>query len=369
MVTINLRSGKADVYIDLESLPIVITQNPSKFGLVPIIFGGIFAGLPLLMVLTAMAAGRFESSMLLVLPFLAFGAVAILAGLYVLTHRRQVTIDGRQVESLERSCFGDKNWTEPLSGYDGIWMGSEQRSTGGENSSTYTVHVLRLYHTNRKRRILLHESRREEGVRGRWEAACRLLNMPALEGAKGEFHRREVEDLDRSVVELVREKKLQVDFDRAALPPQGIEVNDNFQSLEIIIRRRQAALWAWPIALAIPGIFIFMGFGPPGAPLLFGIAGVAVMVVMLAFLIWDRITVRRIVVSGEEIRWNRLAPWGPTREKSASATEIESIIVSIENGHRQVTVATDNQNAKLGQGLPKTSLAWLRDCLLDRLSR
>jgi hypothetical protein len=175
--------GMRTIDVPLDALPIVIHTDNTASGIFMIVFGFLLCGMPLLFVESVSPREHYPMCLL----FLALGALLFFLGLHALTNTRHLTIDGQQVACREGSCFGRRDWTEPLGTYQGIWYGMERRSTGGKVRRIYMVHVLRLFHADKERCVVLYESLGDAGLRRRWEEVCRLLNLPALEGPARQF--------------------------------------------------------------------------------------------------------------------------------------------------------------------------------------
>ena len=96
----------------------------------------------------------------------------------------------------------------------------------------YTLHKVVLKHAREEDLdVLLYQSRSDRGVRLRAETLSRLLKRPILrEEVDGSFSERAVEDLDKSVRELVEEGSLRIRKLNGAskIAEVGVHAEDSF---------------------------------------------------------------------------------------------------------------------------------------------
>ena len=84
--------------------------------------------------------------------------------------------------------------------------------------------------------------------------------MPAVEKDGEQLVKRDVEDLDKSVRELVTEGKIEVRFDPSQRPPKGLTVRVDGDALDITVTKKGMPVVGSLIGLAIPAVFIYIGF-------------------------------------------------------------------------------------------------------------
>ena len=358
--------------LDLSSLPAVHHNSGSRFlGIFLILFSLVWGGIPGLIFIGLVTSGEFDPTMLFVLLFPIIGTGIFLGGLYVMTFRETIRIDATNVSRESKSIFGYKYWTEPLQRYSGVLSRTERRS-GGKNSSSYTAHIIELYHEDKKKRILLYESRSDRGFRKIWEDYCRQLNIPAIQDAGGKMHTRAVSDLDKSVRELVQEGKVSVDFDPKAPPPAGFDARVVGGSLRVALPKKSSSIIGLIIAVLFAGVFIFIGFWVDDAPVMFGIIGIILLLIFIAAGIWQAITRNVLLLGRSEIKILQETPWGETTGSTLKAEEIEEVRIGpISQGTKQMAVllVTDHNTRKIGDGLPRESQEWLKNCILAVIAR
>ena len=374
-VSTNVRNARASgPRFDPDQLPSTYTAPSSKAGgcfLIP--FALLWGGIPTGGLVAALVAGKFHPAMLFLLCFTVIGLGLLALGIHLLFATTQYHLAPDFVGMRSHGLFGRKEWREPIGNYQGVLVTSETRSTGGKHSSTYTVYVIKLHHPDPKRVLVLSESLDEGGQRPLGEQWCRRLNRPALEpgGPGGGYVTRAVEDLDKSVRDLVQEGKLQVRFDPRARPPEPLAVQRDGDAFDISFRAARLPLIAIFIMFAIPTGLIVAWALIPGAPLGLLIAGIVIDLVFTLVVVLSVVTRTRVRVSPQGVRYAQLLPWGEMGVQEFAAAEVESVRVG--RGPREtadgVLIASDRATGTVGTGLPPEALAWLRDCLLATLSK
>jgi hypothetical protein len=357
--------GKTDLF-DIDNLPATKVHKGSKaLGIILMAFASLWGGIPTVALIASIASGEMKPEMLFILIFTVAGTGLFLFGLSQFFRKKTTTIATDDVRVESHSLFGRKQWTERLSRYEGVLSRSEYHS-GGKNSPSYTLYIVELHHTDPKKIIRLYASRSDDGFRRIWEDYCRKLDMNAVEKDGDELIRRNVEDLDKSVKELVSEGKLDIEFDPSKPPPKGLRLQVKEDILEITITRKGFSVIGMLIAFLIPAIFVYCGFFIHDCPILFGIVGLFFGIVILSALIWSLITRPQIRLSREQIHVLRLTPWGETQGRTLRTAEIEMVKTGRKQGQgmKAVLLTTDAGEESVGDGLPPDALDWLKNCIM-----
>jgi uncharacterized membrane protein len=340
-------------------------RGERSLGVFLMFFSAIWGGIPALVVIGSLLKGFFPPAMAVVLIFPAVGAALFLIGVNQFVLRGRVRVTETEVTYDRRALFGHTGWTEPLTRYPGILFRTEYHS-GGKNSPSYTLHIVELHHPEKARRVVLYQSKSPEGARGIWEDSCRALNLPALEAAGGTVAHREVADLDKSVRDLVRERKLDIRFDPRQPPPEGIRLEVGRDQLRIEI-----GLPRLPLPVAVPWSLVALGiaalpFMIPGAPMILCVVGLIFLAVPV---VWKGFAGRirqQIEVSRAEVRVVWRMPWGSVAETVLPADEIEQVEVRKGAGSQSpaLHIVTDEREVAVGPFLKPEAREWLRHCIL-----
>jgi hypothetical protein len=365
-INLDLSGTACTRQLDLSALPATHVAKGSKgLGIFMMIFALFWGGLPTIVLIISIASGKFEPGMLLVLFFTLIGAALFVGGLNVVVGSTITIIDRTRVSVTKKSLFGTKQWSEQLSVFDGVLSRSEYHQ-GGKNQPSYTLYIVELRHADPKKAVKLYESRSDEDFRAIWEDYCRKLNLQALETDGGTLVKRDVEDLDKSVKELVREGKVKVKFDPSKAPPAELSLRVDGDVLELTVVKKKSSPVGYAIALIIPGVFAYIGFFVKGCPILFGIVGAVLFAVVAWGIVWSLIAKDQIRIGKDEIRTRQLTPWGATEGASVRSEGIETVRIGKEGGSGQngVVLETDERHVTVGAGLSAESLEWLKNCIV-----
>lgn len=369
-MNINLSTARASQtkQIDLTRLP--VTQVDKGFkgaGFFLMLFACLWGGIPTFILMRAASSGPLQPGLWGLLIFGVIGIGIFLGGLYLLTTCTTTHLSLETVGVTKQSLFGTKQWIARLSEFIGVRYRSEYHS-GGEDNPSYTLYIVELLHkSDAKKAVRLYEARADFGVRGIWENACSTLNLPAVEGDGANLVSRDVEDLDKSVKDLAREGKLQVKFDLSKPPPAGLSLKVDSTFLELSIKTKKGSSYIGSlIGLVFSGVFVYIGFFVKGCPLLFGIVGCVIMLIVILATIWSLITTEQIRVAKDEIHVRRQTPWGPTKGTRIDTTGVEIVRIGKKDsqGTEGILIETDAGTLIIATGLPAPCLEWLKNCIL-----
>jgi len=354
---------------NLDTLPATRIDTGSRtIGIFLIAFSLLWGGFPTLAFIHGLRTGPFRPEMLFTLIFTVIGSLILLMGLKLMTSRSEVTITSNSVSLNKRSIFGRTAWTIPLTDYQGVLSRTEHHS-GGKNRASYTLYIVDLHHQNPRHTIRIYQSRREDDLRAEWERASRALSLPALQkDGAGDIVKRDVQDLDRPVRDLVREGRVPVNFDPAH-PPAGLAFRADGPTLELTLSRQ--AKWApIPFMLLLPGVFIYLGFFVKSAPIVFGFVGLLIAAAMLAFFVWSWIARPQLRISRSSICSRHTTPWGPTPGRTLPAPSIEMVRVGRPRNNTPPAVLIESDAATLafGTGLSPQAMEWIKNCILHVLA-
>jgi hypothetical protein len=365
--SVNVGQAKAANF-DLAHLPATSTQKGNwLFGIAHMFMGGSWIYFVTMVIVLTVDIWQKELALfLLLLVFATAGIVMFLAGFNELFKVTTTTIDKRQITFSSRSLFRSKQWVEDFATYKGI-LYRIASSSGGKYKPSSTLYRVELFHNDREKVVILHQSSSSKGMRGIWEDSCRKLNLQALEIEGSSLVKRNIDDLDKSVRDLVKEEKISIHFDPSLPPPKGLKVNGAGNMLHVILTKDEISICGALIAILFPGIFIFAGLTNKGG-LPFLIIGIIFELVMVHYLLWSTFTRASIRIGEEALVVNRITPWGETTGTTLRASEIESVIVHKSNGYEELLIKTDKQEVAIGRALSAEVLQWLKNCILSIIS-
>ena len=363
---------------DIGPIPATKDLKDASRGVALTIFGAVFGGIPLVMVVNAIIGWKeFESIGILfflvpfLLIFVIIGAAVLISGLKQSTIRGTIRITSSEVAYDMSSLFGEKHWVEPIERYAGILKKEEIRSKGtGNSSTTYTIYILELHHSDSDKCISLYESTSLSEWRYRWEEFARDLNIPAIEETDEQIVSRNVDDLDKSVRELVSEGKVDINFDPSRKPPECVDLRMEGDQLILTFKKdKSSAVVLLVIFTLICSGLIYVGFfcyvpAFECKPVWLGI--VSIIFEMLVIFIFTMFWVyhRQLHLSAEKAHQAWLTPWGEREGASIAASSIEQVI--IKNG--VVLVISDSRTMGAGPRLSPEDSEWLKNCILTVIS-
>ncbi len=263
----------------------------------------------------------------------------------------------------ERNLRGRKQWREQLANYTGVL----RRTVTGKRTTFYLID---LYHEDESKRINLYRAPEEGEVREKWENYARVLRLPALEQGEGGTLRREVEDLDRSVADLIEEGKVHVDFDILRHKAKGLAVD--FEGNTVMITRT-APERPWPgivVMGAFPLPFLAIGllgsFAPWWVRIIFGAAGVWTAIQLGVPIFRDIVSRQRLRVGSRVVEIGTVSSRGEKTGTRIPINEIESVTISGEARYSipAVVIASDRAVIKFGKNLPRQSLNFIMNTVL-----
>lgn len=317
-----------------------------------------------------------------------FGLLFVLAGSAELARRQVIEIDGQAVHYYARSLLGPRRWDEPLANYRGLLF-STRYISGSEHRQGYDLFEVTLEHDQPRRHIILGSARYyESGLRQKWEAACRLLSLPALEKDGDRVVARSPRELDQPV-------QLPAGSDTVAppltgtTPPPEITLAETPEGTALSIK--PANPLSQPAWLVFFGFMILgmavnavnmagnLGGTQPLLPRYCYIAAIHILPLLLIgsplyLVVW--LTLRekkRYLITAKEFRVlapekpNRFASQ-PAREIKLPLTAIERITVGERDGKRAVLLTGDYGTIPIGHGLKKAGMEWLKNYLLARIA-
>jgi hypothetical protein len=209
--------------LDLEMLPVELVCRGSRLlGGLAVFFGAAFSLIPVAALIMAAAKKEMPWTTALfssIALFIFFGPVA-LYGINQFIRRKTVTLDLTTVAWEIRSLFKKRRETEIIKNYAGVVFEVRYDATQGR------FNVLELHHSEPAKCLLLSTSRNDEKILERWRYYCRHFDLPALEYFNPEdLFSRDLDDLSKSMVELIKEKKVELPR-LSSPPPQNIAVED-----------------------------------------------------------------------------------------------------------------------------------------------
>ncbi len=374
-ISLHVNSGRSARRFELAigHLP-VTARRPGKksIGVFVVIFALVWGGISV-MGFVAMLLGdqAFEPAMLVffLFPLLAVGM--FLFGVHQLVWRKTITLDRQFVAVVERGLRGTKEWREQLANYTGVLRRTRQVRT---RNSSYTLYLIDLHHEDETKTINLFTDTREGDARAKWETYARALELPALEQGQGGVLRREAADLDKSVGELIREGKVEVDFDALTRTAKGLSVDFEGDSVVLTRTGPKYPWWGMLIAVTFPLIFVAVALLAPDMPwfvrIVFGVGGLSLEVALIVGVVRDIVSRQRHRVGPRHLKVSAVSPRGEKKGMQIPVGEIESVTIARDSrgAAPAVVIAGDRETLEFGAYLPRPALDFVMNTVLARVA-
>ena len=222
--------------VDVDTFPARLDTRGSKIlGGLAVLIGGGFASMPLIAAGKALATEGWsrdmtEAMVWFALPFALFLWLA-LWGVNQWLSRLTVLMDRSEVRWVRRSLRGIREEAEPLGAYDGIRRQDRFDSDDGQ------LWELLLQHPDPAKTVLLYQANRYAGLTGRWRAFCQAFQLRPVDClAPDEPIVLAVEDLGRSIIDLVRDGRVVVP-DPGPVPPPDVGVTSDDRGEPVVTLR------------------------------------------------------------------------------------------------------------------------------------
>ena len=352
---------------NITFLPQTLDLSPRRSSAVALILlGGFWIGI------TIAALGGVTSltqgDMTILVGATIFGALVMAWGVTRLFRRHRVVLSADGVEVMERGLFGVDAWYEPYGAYKGVLY---RRILIRSKNSTRIYQVIELLHEDREKCVPLFVKQSSKVPRERWEGYAERLKLPAIEIEGNALSVRAHDELDKPIGELVAEGKVSHAFDPEAPAPPGLVVTrDHADAFTIAITAPRYPLWFLGVFL-LAGLGLFAGslFGGQ-APLLMACTGLVFSAFPIYMLYRDRTSARAIQLDRSQLTVDDALRGRRRGPSTLSFGEIESITLRAEDGNmgKELVIASDAGQIRVGSGLSYRALKWLRNFLIAAIT-
>lgn len=379
-------SGGADQGLHIGKTLPLRHQEGARIGggILALLFGGVFAAFPLLFVDMWLRStdgveiqGSSGAAAAVLGVFLLFGLGIMALGVGAFMHRLDLEIDSERVRGSRRGLRGSRIWDDPLSDYRGV-LAEEEHHSGSKNRASYTLHKITLKHRRDDGRdALLYRSRSSTGHRAETEAFARLIGRPVIvEGDDGRYSEREVEDLDKSVAELVGEGKLDAAFDPSS-PPRSRFLTMQPQGSGYMFETTYLRVGS-VVTSALFGVgglgLMYWYFGPgieggEGSPWVVPVVGGVFAAVGVFGCLYSLFGATRLYVQPEGVRLHTTLWQWSLQDRELATVAIEEVQVKKrKDGRTSLRISGDRGQIKFGEYLGDAEREYVRSCVIATIS-
>lgn len=308
----------------------------------------------------------------IVIILIGIGIVMSLIFSYI--RYKKILFDGKNVTIIHRPAFGAKKMVkESLKNYEGVRFRIEFFQFGFMTKNKY---IIELYHKNPEKMAPLYISTKDKEIRKIWEYYARTLNLPTLEVTDEGLVTRNVEDLDKSLRDMAKEKRLENNFDdKEALPPSIAVVRKRDKT---VIKARKI-FWdayniiAWMCLILFGGILIFfsMNFSKVATSFSnsFLIAFYTVSLLIIGISIFALFRKDKIVLKKDKIVLVHKFMLFSRKNDEIQKNDIEDVEVAMNpaSGRYFLSIVSDDKTVIFGKKLPIEELRWVKKFLINEI--
>lgn len=314
---------------------------------------------------------------------LAIGVVGLYyfgRSVFNLANKKVVRIENGQVTLTGKAFPGARSWTEPLAAYEGVrWRRFVIHRRANSSSNTdirgpAVYQVLDLLHADPARCVPLGVTRFNNVTRSKWEHFATLFDLPAIDATDGEVRVRAAEDVDKSIKELAEEGKIDAQWDGRPPPTgltlthEGSEADPDAKVLVVTLLARKFPVWIYGALMAFGSFFLILG--------LKDLSFIAILIGggLAAGVSWhwryEGHNPRTVHIMRDKVEITTPSPGNPPVHKIIQHAAIEGVHIKtssfddMEAIGPQLVIVTDQEDFRIGSGLSKDGLAWLRDLIL-----
>lgn len=305
---------------------------------------------------------------------IGLGIIFSLLGRYL--QYKKIYFDGKNIRVVKRLANGKKiKFNEPLSKYTGVRFRIEFAQLGFLSRNHY---IIELLHKNPEKIVPLFITYRKKNIRRIWEYYSRTLGLPAVIMTDEGPVSRKIENLDKSIKELVQMGILKNDFDESLPRPKNVELVR--KSDKTVLKNCKIVWDAYNILVAVliacaAGLLAYMRFINPELSQKFHENGELTFAIVIGIIIFltglilfkkDKIVIKKYKI----VKVHKFFGFSRKDDEMAKM-DIEAIVVT-ENpatGRFYVAIISDEKTIIFGKKLPIEDLRWTKNFLMHELTK
>lgn len=308
--------------------------------------------------------------------FMLIGAGIIISLITSYIRYKKIRFDGKNFEITYRPVYGEKQtFKESLKNYIGVRFRIEFFQFGFINKNKY---IVELYHKDPKKIVPLYISTSDHRVRKLWEYYARKFNLPAIMLTDSGEVARQVEDLDKSLIELVKEGCIKDEYDSYEKLPSTIAY---VRKKDKIVLKARKIIWdayniiAWMFIIMTGLIVLVASFNyqafitsfNPSTAWGFYITGITGIIISI-FILFRK---EKLVLKKHKIVHTHKYMLFSTKHDEVAKGEIEAIDVTCNpvTGRYFVSIIADEKTIAFGTKLPINDLRWVKKFLIHEVTK
>lgn len=374
--------------LNIDKIPTKESDRTKLRVLLPGVFLGLF--LVLLGIFELTNGLNYQNQLFSKLPFpetnvvyqsflspVFFDCIIILLGLgiicsLILSYLRykKIFFDGKNITMITRSPFGKKiTYKNKISNFLGVMLRIEFVQCGFVPQNRYIVELL---HKSSVQTVPLYISSSGKDIRKIWVDYARKLNLPTLLYTDEGILKRDVSDLDKSLLEMADIWNLNGKFDPKSKHSSRIAVKETPD--KIIIKLRKVLWDAYNIlgALCILMLALTMfivSFNPAGFSKEFLIVFYLICSLGIVAAIFVLFRKEKLVLKKDKIVNTHKYFLFSTKHDEILKKDIKGVYVTLNPATERyfVTITSSEKNIIFGKKLPIQDLKWIKNYVIEKI--
>ncbi|MGM0568932.1 MAG: hypothetical protein ACQESB_06945 [Elusimicrobiota bacterium] len=296
-------------------------------------------------------------------------------------YRKNTKISSKEVYCIEKSLFGKKNWTEPLSSYQGVLK--EHNVFRGQNKRDHITWKINLKHkADSSRNIELYSlsdytKRKPEDYDETWKHFAGLLKLPLLEKTSEGIKSIELQHKDMSLKNKVRNGLGKIDESEIqAKPGKSFKIQKKHEGYLVSVKTMKVKVQMFVFLLMLSSftVFLFTEKHKSGNINILFYSFLAFTLLLALGFIWELISSEELFFSNSMIKHQRRYPWGVKEKQMLSSESVTSVdIKKPENNpryHTQFPIVIEHSGKPVyfGKYMYKKDKTYIKNMLVKTIS-
>lgn len=308
--------------------------------------------------------------------FIFIGLVVVIPMAISHLRYRKIIINENSVYIIKRAARGKKTKISvKLADYQGVRLRTEFAQYGLFHK---VKHIIELTHKNEEKTVPLYITTKAKDIRNKWEKYAKELNLPAIVVTYTGVEKREVEDLDKSIKELVKSKKVKDEYNSDENIPCCLTyINKNKKK----ILKPAKVYWDFYGFLIAGFVFLAVVIGVCSVAfyptlsamtdtkwLMNGYLIEILAIVIPLMMLFKR---QKIVIKKDKIISIYKWPLGLEKKIKLPKEHIEAVEIVYDHKKEQpyIAISSNDKVIHFGKRLPIETLIWARKFLIHNFAR
>lgn len=283
---------------------------------------------------------------------------------------KKIFFDGQNITTVKRSSLGKKiTYRNKISDFQGVMLRIEFVQCGFLTKNRY---IVELHHKLSDRTVPLYISTSEKNIRKIWVDYAKKLNLPTLLYTDEGILKRNVPDLDKSLLEMVDIWNLRGKFNPHDKHSARIAVKETPNKIIIKLRK---VLWDGYNILGALSIFMLVlllfivSFNTQGFSQAFLSAFYSLCFIGIIAAVFIMFRKEKLVIKKDKIVNTHKYFLFSTKHDELYKKDIKGVYVTLNPATDRyfVTITSSEKNIIFGKKLPISDLKWVKNFLVEQI--